>query len=96
MTLFELIVAVKEKNLPKEKIEGYYDDLSSLFAQLQFEMADLEKLEALFSDDYPTAIARKNAWKKTPEGQRLIVLKRYTIATKEILTSLKSRLFRLY
>lgn len=96
MTLNELILAVKEKNLTEEQLEAYRDQMSVLFAEIQLEMADLEKLEAMFpTENYPTAVARKNAWKQTTEGQRLIILKRYSIALKELLNSLKSRIYQL-
>lgn len=96
MTLTELILAVKDKSLGKEQLEDYRDQMSELFAQMQMEMADLEKEEALFMDgkgDDETAISRKISWKATKSGQRLIVLKRYSLATKEMLNSLKSRLY---
>lgn len=95
-TLNELIISVREQNLTKDQLEGYRDQLSDLYAQMQMEMADIEKQEALFPNDYPTAVARKNAWKATEPGQRLIVLKRYCLACKEILNSLKSRLYSMY
>lgn len=97
MTLNELIVAVKEKNLSKDELEAYRGDMSNMFAQMQFEMADLEKAEALFMEKTDATVARaKVLWKATKEGQRLIVLKRYTLATKELLNSLKSRLYSIY
>lgn len=96
VTLEQLIYQVKEKNLSKDALEDYRDQLSGLYASMQLEMAELEKAEALYSDDYPTAVARKTAWKKTPDGQRLITLKRYCLATKEMLSSLKNRLFQIY
>lgn len=97
MTLNELIVAVKEKNLSKDELEAYRGDMSNMFAQMQFEMADLEKLEAIFMEKTDATVARaKVLWKATKEGQRLIVLKRYTLATKELLNSLKSRLYSIY
>lgn len=99
MTLTELIVAVKEKNLTKEQLESYSDQLSNLFADMMIEMAELEKSEALFSDDInhlEKSVAQKKVeWKATEKGQRLIVLKRYTLATKELINSLKSRTYRL-
>lgn len=99
MTLKELIIAVKEQNLPKDKLEEYRDQLSSLFAEMQLECADLEKKEALFMntktvDDSVAEI--KIRWKASTEGQRLILLKRYCLATKEMLNSLKSRLYSIY
>ena len=129
MQLKELIVAVKEKNLSKDQLEAYRDQMSHLFADMQFEMATLEKEEALFMEgesgthayvcliskhlkgentvgaDLPkctcgykekTVASKKVAWKATKSGQRLIVLKRYCLATKELLNSLKSRLYSIY
>lgn len=100
MTLQELIVSVKEKNLSKDQLENYRDELSGLFAQMQLEMAELEKEEAMFmgmlDTDKSSVASRKVAWKYTRDGQRLIVLKRYCLATKEMLNSLKSRLYSIY
>jgi len=100
MTLTELIIAVKEQNLSKDQLEGYQQQMSEVYAQMQFEMADLEKQEAIYMNkDFGerTSVAdRKVMWKATKEGQRLIVLKRYCIATKTLLNSLKSRLYSIY
>lgn len=99
MTLKDLIVAVKEKNLSKDQLEAYRDQLSGLFAEMQMECAELEKSEALFmntKDESESVAEMKVQWKATVEGQRLIVLKRYCLACKEILNSLKSRLYSIY
>ena len=98
MKLKELIIAVKEKNLTKEQLEDYSDQMSSLFAEMQIEMAELEKEEALFMDmkQVEDSVAEtKIKWKGTENGRRLIVLKRYCLAVKELLNSLKSRTYRL-
>jgi len=98
MKLQDLILAVKEKNLTKEQLELYHDQMSFLFAEMQVEIADLEKQEALFmslKQPEESVAEVKVKWKATEGGQRLIVLKRYSIATKELLNSLKSRTFRL-
>ncbi len=99
MTLNELIILVKEKDLSKDQLEQYRDAMSYLFADYQIEMADLEKKEALFMnkktpDD--SVAQMKIYWKATPEGQRLITLKRESLALKELLNSLKSRLYSIY
>lgn len=99
ITLSSLILAVKEKNLSKEKLEDYRDQMSHLFADMQIEMADIEKKEAMYMSIKPNecSVAEwKIGWKSTLEGQRLIVLKRYCLATKELLNSLKSRLYSIY
>jgi len=99
MTLKELIEAVKEKSLNKDQLEEYRDDLSRMFSAIQMEMADLEKEEALFMNgkgDEESVANRKVTWKATTSGQRLIQLKRYALACKEMLNSLKSRLYSFY
>jgi len=97
ITLKDLIVSVKEQNLSKDQLEAYRDQLSGLYAEMQMEMADLEKEEALFTGKLDgSAISRKIAWKITESGLRLIMLKRYCLATKELLNSLKSRLYSFY
>lgn len=98
MKLYELIESVKERNLSKDQLEAYRDELSNLFAKLQMEMAELEKEEALFMNDKgeESVASRKVSWKATQSGQRLIVLKRYHVAIKVLLDSLKSRLYSIY
>ena len=99
MTINDLMLAVKEQNLSKDQLEEYRNSMSQVFAEMQMEMADIEKDEALFMnerDNTESAISRKIAWKATAGGQRLIVLKRYSLAVKELLNSLKSRLYSFY
>lgn len=98
MKLEELIKKVKEQNLSREQLEDYREELSSLYAQLQLEKGEIEKEEALFMmNNVEKSVAqRKIEWKGTQKGQRLITIKSYCLATKELLNSLKSRLFSLY
>jgi hypothetical protein len=99
MTILELLEKVKEKNLDKYQLEDYHSQISSLFAKLQLEMADIEKEEAMFmGKDFGEKMSvadRKVQWRVTQRGQRLIELKRYTLACKELLNSLKSRIYSL-
>lgn len=98
MKLKELIESVREKSLTKDQLENYRDDLSGLFAQMMIEMAEIQKEKAMFIEnhDAPTDIAKKRKWAVTPKGQREIELKAYSSATKEMLTSLRNRLFNFY
>lgn len=98
MTLQELILKVKENKLSQQDLEGYYDQMCQLDADMQIEMADLEKEEALFMNTkgQDESIASvKVRWKATKSGQRLIVLKRYSLATKSMMKSLKNRIYKL-
>lgn len=103
--LSELFEKVKEKNLTKTTLEEYRDDLTNLYAQMMFELAELEKTEALYfmalknaspTDKDISDVAIKRLWRATPQGQRLIELNRYHKATEKILSSLKSRIFAQY
>lgn len=98
MKLIELIQKVKEQNLDKGQLEDYHSQLSSLFAEMMLECAELEKAEAMYlsithTTEKDSVALRKICWKATEKGQRLIVLKRYGLATKELLNSLKSRIY---
>ena len=109
MKLKELILAVKDHFLPKEKLEAYRDDISNLFAQMHFEMADVKKEKALYfidnknydvqpAGEYKSRSDKEveRMWQATPKGLREIELNHYAKATEEILRSLKSRLYNLY
>lgn len=102
MTLTELIVAVKEKNLTKDQLEDYRDEMSHVYADMQMELADIEKEKAIRMEEMRVATPEdsearlKGNWQSTLKGQREIVLKRYCLATKELLNSLKSRLYSIY
>ena len=101
ISLKDLITAVKEKNLSKEQLENYRDEMSHVYAEMQMELAELEKKEALFMDVIQTqkdisVASLKVKWKGTHDGRRIIELKRYCLATKELLNSLKSRLYSIY
>jgi hypothetical protein len=100
MTLLELLQAVKEQHLGKDQLEQYRDQLASLYAEMQIEMADLEKLEAIFFYSHKTPeasdVSIKREWRVTKEGQRLILLNRYVKATAKVIDSLKSRLYSIY
>ncbi len=97
MTIPELIEKIKEDKLSKEQLEDYQTQISYLFQRMQVEIAGLEKEEAMFmgADNDKSVAQRKIEWKATNSGQRLIELKRYSVALKEMLNSLKSRIYQL-
>lgn len=98
MKLRDLILAVKEKHLSKDRLEAYRDELSNLSAQMFLEMAEIEKEAALYLDasEVKSAVAATRKWAATPRGQREIELKNYIRATDKILASLRSRLYSIY
>ena len=96
--LTELLESVREKNLTKTQLEDYRDEMTALFAQMQLQLADLEKEEAkyLASHGEKTDVNAKRKWGGTESGQRLIELKRFSKATEKMLSSLKSRIYAQY
>lgn len=97
MKLLELIKAVNDSKLTREQIEAYRDEMANLFAQIQFERADIKKKRAIFMVEQAekTSVATKNKWHATPDGQREIELDHYSVATVQMLASLKSRIYSL-
>lgn len=108
--LTDLLLKVKDENLPLNMVEKYRDELVHLHSAMQLEMADLEKKEAQFFLTYregvdaglwgpdkkqPSDIEVKRKWRGTSEGQRLIELNRYVKAVSKEVDSLKSRVYRL-
>lgn len=95
MNLKELFEAVREEHLNKTDLENYHTQLSSLYASIHFEMAELEKAEAIYvlASELETDVAKKRAWNGTEKGQRLIELKHYSKGAEKLLSSLKNRIY---
>ena len=103
MKLEELIIAVKEQGLTKTQLESYSDSLTSLYADMNLEMAEIEKQQALFwvakkyqGEVKATNVEVDHAWDVTDKGLRQIVLKRYIKATEKLLSSVKHRIYSTY
>jgi len=98
MKLLELIKKVNEKNLSKDQLENYRDDLSNLFAQMQFEIAEIRKEKAIYFIEKreKTDKETERRWQATIRGLREIELSHYCKATEKILSSLKARLYNIY
>ncbi len=107
MKLLDLLNAVTESNLTKQQLEDYHTTLTGLYAQMMWEMAELEKKEATYFlmikeeselRDNKTIpdVTIKRMWRGTVEGQRLIELKNYEKATSKVLVSIKNRMYATY
>ena len=98
MKLLELFKQVKERNLSKDQLEEYRDDLSSLYAEMQLELAELRKLKALYFVEKRAKTDKETErnWEAGKEGLREIELSHYLKGTEKILSSLRSRLYQVY
>lgn len=98
ITLKQLIISVKEKNLPKDKLEEYRDQMTSLFAEMQLELAEIRKAKALYFVEKKAKTDKETErnWQITREGLREIELSHYSKALEKLLSSLKSRLYEIY
>src|SRR5690348_1734113 len=94
-SLSSLIEQVREKNLTKTQLEEYRDELSHLYSLCQLSMADIKKKKAFFviNEAEKTNVATQNKWAVTPEGQNEIQLKHELDALKEMLSSIKHRIY---
>lgn len=97
MTTFrELVELIKDEKLPKEMLEEYRDKIAQVAGDMQLQLADYLKKEALFmgaKKDGQSIADRKVEWKVTPDGQRLIELKNYLTTAKILLKSLQNRVY---
>lgn len=98
MELLELFNAVREENLNKGELENYRDELAHLYALHQIEVARIKKEKAFFliKEKEKTAIATQNKWAVTDLGQKEIQLTYECTAIKEVLSSVKHRLYAGY
>ena len=100
MTLLELFSAVKEQNLTKTQLENYHSVLSSLYADMSIEVAEIKKERAMYfyklTNPQTPDIKIKRSWEVTEKGQRLILVEAYVKATSKLLSCLKSRLYSIY
>ncbi len=98
MKLLELIKAVNEKKLTKDQLEEYRDEMSNLFAQMQFELAEVKKSKAIYFIEHKLESdkATERAWQATEKGLREIELSHYSKGTEKMLSSLKARLYQVY
>jgi hypothetical protein len=96
MQLRELIEGVREKTLTKEQLEGYFDQLCILEAELHLEISDHERTHALYLDnsEEKTHADKERKFNATKEGLRLKELKKYVEAIKPLLASVKSRIYQ--
>lgn len=99
MNLRELLVAIKDDKLSLMMIEKYRDELVHLHSDMQIELAETEKEEALYFDKHSAPdvsdISVKRKWRVTEMGQRQILLNRYVKVVVKEVDSLKSRVYRL-
>lgn len=93
--LLDLLLTVRDENLTKEQCESYRDQLIHFHTDLQLEIAELEKKQAMFFVDRDgfSDISIKRKWRASDDGQRLLTLNRYTKATVKEIDSLKSRIY---
>jgi hypothetical protein len=100
MSILELFSAVKEQNLTKTQLENYHSVLSSLYADMSIEVAEIKKERAVYYYERTkpdvSDISIRRSWEVTEKGQRLILVEAYVKATSKLLSSLKSRLYSIY
>lgn len=97
MTTFrELVQLVKDDKLDKDKLELYRDNIVTVVAQMQMELGDLQKEEALFMGTKPdtNSVADwKIRWKSSEKGLRMIEVKNHLTTGKILLKGLQNRVY---
>lgn len=100
MNLLDLLDAVKEQNLPLQRLEMLHDEMTHLFSEYQMEMGELKKAEAIFifeqthrADMKVTNALANTNWRVTEKGQRMIEVDASLRALQKELSGLKHKLF---
>lgn len=95
ITLKEVLLAVRDENLPLPMLEKYRDSLIHMKTDVAIEIAEKKKARAFFLMDSkePTAAAKRMAWEVTPDGQRLIELEGYMRGIGGEIDALMSRIY---
>lgn len=96
MILQDIIKQIKEENLTKEKLEDYSSMLDILSAELELELAKIEKSEAMFLADCgeKTRSGATTKWEASELGQKEIFLKRQLRAISKLSSSVKTRIYQ--
>lgn len=96
MDIRTLAKEVREANLSSQKLEEYYTDLTSLYAEMTMNLADLEKLEAVYLNECEekTRAGAERKWYASPDGQKQIELKHSTRAIEKLASSIKNRIYK--
>ena len=98
MTIKDLALKIKEENLTKDMLEKYNIELTSLYAEMELNLAEIEKKEAIYLNDSEekTRNGAERKWYAMPEGQEQITLKHNIRALSKLLSSIKHRLYQAY
>ena len=96
MDIKTLITEIKEANLTKDKLEEYSSMLDILCAELELELADSEKAEAMFLANCgeKTRAGATTLWEASDAGQKEITLKRQLRAISKLSSSVKTRIYQ--
>ncbi len=96
MDIKTLITEIKEANLTKDKLEEYSSMLDILCAELELELADAEKAEAMFLANCgeKTRAGATTLWEASDAGQKEITLKRQLRAISKLSSSVKTRIYQ--
>lgn len=98
MKIQDIISQVKEQNLTKAQLEDYSSMLDILQAEMEIELADIEKEEAMFlaNCEEKTRAGATTKWQVTEQGQKEIELKRHLRAVSKLSSSVKTRIYQKY
>jgi len=92
----DIISGIKESNLTKFDLENYASMLDVLQAEMELELGDKEKEEAMFLANCgeKTRAGATTRWEATESGQKEIELKRQIRAISKLASSVKTRIYQ--
>ena len=96
MDIKTIITGIKEQNLDKFQLENYASMLDVLQAEMELELAEVEKSHALFlaKSEEKSRAGAERLWDATELGLKEIELKRQLRSVSKLASSVKTRIYQ--
>lgn len=96
MDIKTIITGIKEQNLDKFQLENYASMLDVLQAEMELELAEIEKAHALFlaKSEEKSRAGAERIFDATELGQKEIELKRQLRSVSKLASSVKTRIYQ--
>ena len=98
ISISQLAKSIKEQNLSRDQLENYFTELSSLYAEMEIRMGELEKEQAIFLNECgeKTRAGAETKWDATSKGQESITIKHNLRALSKLISSVRHRVISVY
>lgn len=98
ISIAQVAKSLREDKLSRDQLEDLFNSLSSLYAEMEIRMGELEKEEAIFLNECgeKTRAGAEMKFNATEKGQESITLKHNLRALSKLISSVKHRVIAVY